>query len=196
VNTLETADVATVEFVFGQVQDELRALMPEFRRLDDEPELSDDDYLQFNKSYGYAIRQIAALRTLLRSRPEPEFKRMSASLHIHADHLRFLVERGYRVAPPDQEDYKRSMAVDAENDAFVAKRQEAREKAGEPRSAVALWQESTEKYEAQKRFELISSWCSYHRDMVEKHRATLTSLIGYHEGEAERYRQALGGDAA
>ena len=77
---LKEASAATVEFVLGQVEEELRVLVPEFRRLDDELEPTSKGYMQFNKAYGFAIHQIAALRTLLRSRTEPEFRRLSASL--------------------------------------------------------------------------------------------------------------------
>lgn len=106
---------------------------------------------------------------------------------IHADHARFLYEQGYRVMPPDHDDFLRGESVEAENDVFIAKRHAQREAAGEPEGAAALWAESAQRYEAARKAAALRVRREYHVGQARRLRGVLGSLVAHHEREAERF---------
>ena len=49
-----------------------------------------------------------------------------------------------------------------------------------------LWQESVERYNAERDRQLKTEWAEYHQGQAERHRAVLESLIARHEEEAAK----------
>jgi hypothetical protein len=54
------------------------------------------------------------------------------------------------------------------------------------REREALWEESARRDRELKRRELNALRLSYHLDMAERHRRTLSRLVQFHEGQAEQ----------
>ncbi len=72
---------------------------------------------------------------------------------------------------PSPEQYAKGLRADNEANTFIAKRHEQRERAGEPKSAQAIWRESEGRYDARRREENRTAWCEYHQEQAERHRA-------------------------
>ncbi len=90
---------------------------------------------------------------------------------------------------PDQA-YAKGIRADKEANTFIAKREAQREAAGEPSSAQAIWEQSSQRYDASRRATMLAAWCEYHREMADRHRHTLAHLVDYHERRAEHFEAA------
>ncbi len=88
-------------------------------------------------------------------------------------------------------DITRGEQVEAELDAFISKRHEQRvasEAEGE-REREELWQASVRAHNARCGDEQRLERLRWHEGQARRLSNTLGSLVAYHEGEAEKYRQ-------
>jgi hypothetical protein len=79
-------------------------------------------------------------------------------------------------------DVSRSEAVEHELNRLIERRHDQR--TAEERPSEELWQESVERYNAERDRQLRTEWTEYHRGQAARHRAVLKALIATHEGEA------------
>jgi hypothetical protein len=83
-------------------------------------------------------------------------------------------------------DISRSEAVEHELNRLVERRHDHRTAEERHKPSEELWQESVERYEAERQRQLRAAWCEYHQDQATRHRAVLEALIAHHEGQAEK----------
>ena len=86
-------------------------------------------------------------------------------------------------------DIARGEKVEGELDLLVTRRHEKRSESEGERLVCELWQETEMRHAQQRREANRLAWCEYHRQQAERHRATLTDLIGHHEAQAAKYRE-------
>ncbi len=85
-------------------------------------------------------------------------------------------------------DISRGESVEAELDAMIRRRDDKRrETEGESRERE-LWAETEARHAEKRREQNRASWAAFHRRQAERHRATLTDLVVFHEAQAEKYR--------
>jgi hypothetical protein len=78
----------------------------------------------------------------------------------------------------------RSEWVEYELNRLIERRHDQR--AAEERHSEELWQESLERYNAERDRQLRTEWAEYHQGQAERHRAVLESLIARHEEKAAK----------
>jgi|SRR5688572_20212977 hypothetical protein len=83
-------------------------------------------------------------------------------------------------------DVSRGESVEHELNRLIEKRHDQRTAEERHRLSEELWQESVERYNAERDWQLRTEWAEYHHGQAERHRAVLESLIARHEGEAAR----------
>jgi hypothetical protein len=83
-------------------------------------------------------------------------------------------------------DVSRSESVEHELNRLIERRHDHRTAEERHRPSEELWQQSVERYHAERDRQLRSEWAEYHHGQAERHRGVLESLIARHEGEAAR----------
>jgi hypothetical protein len=84
-------------------------------------------------------------------------------------------------------DISRSEGVEHElNRLLIERRHGLRAAEERHKPSEELWQESVERYNAERDRQLKTEWAEYHQGQAERHRAVLESLIARHEEEAAK----------
>jgi hypothetical protein len=83
-------------------------------------------------------------------------------------------------------DISRSEWVEHELNRLIARRHDQRTTQETHKPSEELWQESVERYNAERDRQLRTEWTEYHQGQAARHRAVLKALIARHEGEAAR----------
>jgi hypothetical protein len=84
-------------------------------------------------------------------------------------------------------DISRSEGVEHELDRLIERRHDHRTAEERHRHSTELWQESVERYNAERDRQLRSEWTEYHRGQAARLRVALGALIREHEQNAEKY---------
>jgi hypothetical protein len=84
-------------------------------------------------------------------------------------------------------DMSRSEWVEHELSRLIARRHDQRTTQETHGRSEELWQESVERYNAERDRQLKTEWAEYHQGQAERHRAVLEFLIADHEEQAEKY---------
>jgi hypothetical protein len=84
-------------------------------------------------------------------------------------------------------DIARSERAEADLDAMITRRHEARVKTDGHRPSEEMYEESVRRHAAQRARERRAEWAAYHRAAAERHRATLGDLVAHHQAEAAKY---------
>jgi hypothetical protein len=84
-------------------------------------------------------------------------------------------------------DISRSEAVEHELNRLIERRHDHRTAEEWHKPSEELWQESVERYNAERDRQLRTEWTEYHRGQAVRLRAVLESLIRDHERNAEKY---------
>src|SRR5918995_2883633 len=80
----------------------------------------------------------------------------------------------------------RSEGVEHELNRLIERRHDHRTAEERHRPSEELWQESVERYNAERDRQLRTEWTEYHQGQAERHRALLKALIATHEARAEK----------
>ncbi len=83
-------------------------------------------------------------------------------------------------------DISRSEGVEHELNRLIKRRHDQRTAEERHKPSEELWQESIERYNAERDRQLRTEWAEYHQGQAERHRAVLESLIARHEEEAAK----------
>jgi hypothetical protein len=83
-------------------------------------------------------------------------------------------------------DISRSEAVEHELNRLIERRHDHRTAEERHRPSEELWQESVERYNAERDRQLRTEWTEYHRGQAERHKAVLKGLIAHHEEQAAK----------
>jgi hypothetical protein len=86
----------------------------------------------------------------------------------------------------DKVDISRSEAVEHELNRLIEKRHDHRTAEERHRPSEELWQESVERYNAERDRQLRTEWTEYHRGQAARHRAVLKALIATHEARVAK----------
>jgi hypothetical protein len=81
-------------------------------------------------------------------------------------------------------DVSRGEADEHELNRLIVKRHDRRAAEEGHRPSEELWQESVERYNSEREWQLRAAWFSYHQDQAARHRRTLEALIARHEEAA------------
>jgi hypothetical protein len=81
----------------------------------------------------------------------------------------------------------RSEEVEHELNRLIERRHDQRTAEEWHKPSEELWQESVERYKAERDRQLRTEWAEYHQGQAERHRAVLEELIADHEEQAEKY---------
>jgi hypothetical protein len=87
----------------------------------------------------------------------------------------------------------RGEAVEKDLDAMIRRRDDKRRQTEGERREEELWAQSCRAHNAQREQERRAAWASFHRAQAERHRATLTDLVVFHEAQAEKYAEKNNG---
>jgi hypothetical protein len=83
-------------------------------------------------------------------------------------------------------DVSRSEWVEHELNRLIERRHDQRRSEERRMPSEELWQESVERYNAERDRQLRTEWTEYHRGQAERHRAVLKALIATHEARAAK----------
>jgi hypothetical protein len=83
-------------------------------------------------------------------------------------------------------DISRSEAVEHELNRLIERRHDHRTAEERHRPSEEVWQESVERYNAERDRQLRTEWTEYHRGQAARHRAVLMALIATHEARAAK----------
>jgi hypothetical protein len=83
-------------------------------------------------------------------------------------------------------DISRSESVEHELNRLIERRHDHRTAEERHKPSEALWQESVERYNAERDRQLRTEWAEYHRGQAVRHRAVLKALIATHEERAAK----------
>jgi hypothetical protein len=83
-------------------------------------------------------------------------------------------------------DVSRSEGVEHELNRLIERRHDQRAAEERHRPSEELWQESVERYHAERDRQLRSEWAEYHRGQAARHSAALKALIATHEARAAK----------
>jgi hypothetical protein len=83
-------------------------------------------------------------------------------------------------------DISRSEGVEHELNRLIERRHDQRATEERHRPSEELWQESVERYNAERDRQLRTEWTEYHQDQAERHKAVLKGLIAHHEEQAAK----------
>jgi hypothetical protein len=81
-------------------------------------------------------------------------------------------------------DISRSEWVEHELNRLIERRHDQRTAQERHKPSKELWQESVERYKAERDRQLRTEWTEYHRSQAARHRAVLKALIATHEARA------------
>jgi hypothetical protein len=81
----------------------------------------------------------------------------------------------------------RSEGVEHELNRLIERRHDQRAAEERHKPSEEPWQESVERYNAERDRQLKTEWAEYHQGQAERHRAVLEELIADHEEQAEKY---------
>jgi hypothetical protein len=80
----------------------------------------------------------------------------------------------------------RSEEVEHELNRLIERRHDQRTAEEWHKPSEELWQESVERYKAERDRQLRTEWAEYHQGQAERHRAVLKALIATHEARAAK----------
>jgi hypothetical protein len=83
-------------------------------------------------------------------------------------------------------DISRSEAVEHELDRLIERRHDQRTAEVRHKPSEELWQESLERYKAERDSQLRTEWAEYHQGQAARHSAVLKGLIAHHEEQAAK----------
>ena len=83
-------------------------------------------------------------------------------------------------------DISRSEGVEHELNRLIERRHDQRTAQERHKPSKELWQESVERYKAERDRQLRTEWTEYHRSQAARHRAVLKALIATHEARAAK----------
>ena len=83
-------------------------------------------------------------------------------------------------------DISRSEWVEHELNRLIERRHDQRTAEERHKPSEELWQESVERYNAERDRQLRTEWAEYHQGQAERHRAVLKTLIATHEARAAK----------
>ena len=83
-------------------------------------------------------------------------------------------------------DISRSEWVEHELNRLIERRHDQRAAEERHRPSEELWQESVERYNAERDRQLRTEWAEYHQGQAERHRGVLKGLIAHHEEQAAK----------
>jgi hypothetical protein len=83
-------------------------------------------------------------------------------------------------------DISRSEAVEHEVNHLIERRHDQRTAQEWHRPSEELWQESVERYKAERDRQLRTEWTEYHQGQAARHRSVLKALIATHEARAAK----------
>jgi hypothetical protein len=78
----------------------------------------------------------------------------------------------------------RSEGVEHELNRLIERRHDQRTVEERHKPSEELWQESVERYKAERDRQLKTEWAEYHQGQAERHRVVLKGLIAHHEEQA------------
>src|SRR5918992_3273998 len=81
-------------------------------------------------------------------------------------------------------DISRSEWVEHELNRLIERRHDQRTAEERHKPGEELWQESVERYNAERDRQLKTEWAEYHQGQAARHRAVLKALIATHEARA------------
>src|SRR5215203_3923698 len=81
-------------------------------------------------------------------------------------------------------DVSRSEGVEHDLNRLIERRHDQRTAEERHRPSEELWQESVERYNAERDKQLRTEWTEYHRGQAARHRAVLKALTATHEARA------------
>jgi hypothetical protein len=87
-------------------------------------------------------------------------------------------------------DISRSEWVEHELNRLIERRHDRRTAEERHKPSEELWQESVERYKAERDGQLRTEWAEYHHGQAERHRAVLEALIARHEEQAVKLMEA------
>jgi hypothetical protein len=80
----------------------------------------------------------------------------------------------------------RSEGVEHELNRLIERRHDQRTAEERHKPSEELWQESVERYNAERDRQLRTEWAEYHQGQAARHRAVLKALIATHEARAAK----------
>jgi hypothetical protein len=83
-------------------------------------------------------------------------------------------------------DISRSEWVEHELNRLIERRHDQRTTQERHKPSEELWQESVERYNAERDRQLRTEWAEYHQGQAARHRAVLKALIAIHEARAAK----------
>jgi hypothetical protein len=83
-------------------------------------------------------------------------------------------------------DVSRSKWVEHELNGLIERRHDQRTAEVRHKPSEELWQESVERYKAERDRQLRTEWAEYHQGQAARHRAVLKALIATHEARAAK----------
>ncbi len=87
---------------------------------------------------------------------------------------------------PGEVDVSRSEWVEHELNRLIERRHDQRTAEEWHKPSEELWQESVERYNAERDRQLKTEWAEYHRGQAARHSAVLKGLIAHHEEQAAK----------
>jgi hypothetical protein len=84
-------------------------------------------------------------------------------------------------------DISRSEGVEQELNRLIERRHDQRTAEERHKPSEELWQESVERYNAERDRQLRTEWAEYHQGQAARHRAVLKALIATHEARAAKF---------
>jgi hypothetical protein len=100
-----------------------------------------------------------------------------------------VAEAAKQITDLSPEELAETERAEAELDQFVEKRARA---AKDRKNAEDLWDRSVCEDRKKRRNKAAEDWYEYHDNMIQSHKATLGSLVNYHQKERARYAKILG----
>src|SRR5918995_6646541 len=91
-----------------------------------------------------------------------------------------------RMEEQGEVDMSRSESVEHELNRLIERRHDQRTAEERYRPSEELWQESVERYKAERDRHLRTEWAEYHQGQAARHRAVLKGLIAHHEQQAAK----------
>jgi hypothetical protein len=86
----------------------------------------------------------------------------------------------------DEVDISRSEWVEHELSRLIERRHDQRTTQETHGRSEELWQESVERYKAERDRQLKTEWAEYHQGQAERHKVVLKGLIAHHEEQAAK----------
>jgi hypothetical protein len=83
-------------------------------------------------------------------------------------------------------DVSRSEWIEHDLNRLIERRHDQRTSEERHKPSEELWQESVERYKAERDRQLKTEWTEYHHGQAERHRAVLKGLIAHHEEQAAK----------